>query len=354
MAMTYVPYGATTPSFDLDVETFALQTAGAYRLYSDHDKDDDDQVSSAYETKLEELEGLEPQTEVDKWETLLLSIPNTPSELNLGANYQFEKTDQKHRMGDLLKSCFQIYKKKYPNVATHNQHDTPSFYQWLDSLPEMERIAMMADSLKEFGGRAIDKIKVRNYDFSQHNLKPSLVKAFLRGVKYLDQTSRKDYRVRIAPGVAQYRGKPFSTVQMRTVFSGAGFGIWVMSPKGKMYAGSHVLGEFHHSSFLSGTSVRCGGEIRANNGKFEFLSAKSGHYMPSLEHLAWSIEILLKQGMDLTNTRVAVWSKTDRGVRLPTAREFLANKSLYNAWGEFKPAEMARIQQGDFSGFASI
>ena len=196
------------------------------------------------------------------------------------------------------------------------------FYEWLDRLPEFERIVMIANSLRKQGGASAG---------SHHNLKPSLVRAFIKGVKYLDQASRPDYRVILQNGSAHYRGDPFTTFDMRTVFSGPG---WVMSPSGQMYAGPHMCGGIHHSSFLAGAPVQSAGEIRANRGKIEFISAKSGHYMLTAEHLAWAIETLGAHQVDLSGTHVAVWprSEGDGRVHLVSAPEFLRSSSQYNAW----------------------
>jgi hypothetical protein len=321
-----------------DPASFAQQvseSSGGYAPYSPAVN------STGYVDYMESLEEGRPLDEHQRWERLIDAAP----ELSLKPNYILEEADKKHRMGDLLKACYDVYNEKFPGASRGAASKAPGFYEWLDGLPEFERIVMIGNSLRKQGGAPAG---------SHHNLKPSLVRAFLKGVKYLDQASRRDYRVTFQNGVGHYRGDLFTTFEMRTVFSGPGFGIWVMSPSGEMYAGPHLYGGFHHSSFLAGAPVRSAGEIRANRGKIEFISAKSGHYMPTADHLAWAIETLGTHQVDLTGTRVAVWPRSggDGRVRLVSAQEFLRNSSQYNAWGTFTRDELGRIQRGEFGGFA--
>jgi hypothetical protein len=293
--------------------------------------------AAGYMNYMESLEVGRPVGEHERWERMLEWVP----ELSLKPNYILEEMDKKHRMGDLLKACYDVYNEKFPGASSGQ---VPGFYEWLDGLPEFERIVMIGNSLRKQGDVPAG---------SHLNLKPSLVRAFLKGVRYLDQASRPDYRVTFQNGVAQYHGDLFTTFDMRTVFSGPGFGIWVMSPSGEMYAGPHLYGGFHHSSFLAGAPVRSAGEIRANRGKIEFISAKSGHYMPTAEHLAWTLETLCAQQVDLSGTRVAVWPKHggDTRVRLVSVQQFLQNGAQYNAWGAFTRDELGRIQRGEFGSF---
>jgi hypothetical protein len=79
---------------------------------------------------------------------------------------------------------------------------------------------------------------------------------------------------------------------METVFSGKGFGIWVMNKRGRLFVGNHKKGLIHHSSFLAGGDVLCGGEMVARDGKIRVLTNKSGHYQPTMDHLVWALRVL--------------------------------------------------------------
>lgn len=323
--------------FTLDPITFVEQinpSGGDSELYRPP-------KSSGYLDYMESLEDGRPLDEHRRWEKLIEAAP----EPGVKSTYILEQMDTTHRMGDLLKACYEVYNEKFPGDDGGGLDKAPGFFEWLNGLGEFERIVMIGNSLRKQGTVPAG---------SQPNLKPSLVRAFVSGVKYLDQVSRPDYRVTFQNGMAHYRGDPLTTFDMRTLFSGPGFGIWVMSPSGEMYAGPHMHGGFHHASYLAGAPVRSAGEIRANCGKIEFLSARSGHYMPTAEHLAWTVEMLGLQQVDLSGTHVAVWPRSgdDGRVRMVSAQEFLRNGSRYNAWGTFTHDELGRIQRGEFESFA--
>jgi hypothetical protein len=138
--------------------------------------------------------------------------------------------------------------------------------------------------------------------------------------------------------MAKLNNLPLDTREMRTVFSGTGFAIWVQSPKDHFYAGNHVTGQFHHSSFLSGAGVKCGGELVASQGVIKLISAKSGHYQPSKTHFANAIRTLGHMGVNLDTLSVVVWLDKDGMPSLLSAVEFLKNPNPYETWGNGKIA----------------
>ena len=70
-----------------------------------------------------------------------------------------------------------------------------------------------------------------------------------------------------------------------THFSGKGWAIFVVSPEGKLYGGSHKAAKHHHSSFLGGGMVLAAGEMACYDGIPRFITAKSGHYAPTPENM---------------------------------------------------------------------
>ena len=73
-----------------------------------------------------------------------------------------------------------------------------------------------------------------------------------------------------------------------------------MDENGNFYASKiQSVGEFHHSSLLSGEPVSAAGEIKVNEGVLEVLSDKSGHYQPSLEYTQQAIQQLGRDGIDV-------------------------------------------------------
>lgn len=87
---------------------------------------------------------------------------------------------------------------------------------------------------------------------------------------------------------------PLSTEKMVTHFSGPGKAIFVMGAAGNIHVSSHVVGNRHHSSLLAGDDVACAGELQATAGILEWLSNKSGHYMPKVSHLLQVLHVLQK------------------------------------------------------------
>ena len=145
-------------------------------------------------------------------------------------------------------------------------------------------------------------------------------------VAYLDEKGRRDYEIVARDGrVFSVQGKPFHTGNLRTEFAGRGWAIFVMSPKGKVYAHSHHTGKFHHSSFLSGFPVASAGEIAVDRGIVRAVTAKSGHYQPSIEMFKRMLEWLQAGGVNLW--KVAVKPKPhDRDAKWNPAYLVLKNE----------------------------
>lgn len=93
---------------------------------------------------------------------------------------------------------------------------------------------------------------------------------------------------------------PLDTKNMVTHFSGPGKAIFVMSQSGNIHVDSHVVGHRHHSSLLAGAPVACGGELEVSNGTLKWLSNKSGHYAPNVDHLLQILHVLQKKFVPLT------------------------------------------------------
>ncbi len=93
---------------------------------------------------------------------------------------------------------------------------------------------------------------------------------------------------------------PLDTTRMVTHFSGPGYAIYVMSKEGNIHVSSHSVGHRHHSSLLAGGNVAGAGELKAINGWLAYLSNKSGHYRPNLDHLIQTLHQLDKHGVPMT------------------------------------------------------
>lgn len=68
---------------------------------------------------------------------------------------------------------------------------------------------------------------------------------------------------------------------------------------------------FFHSSYLSGTRVLCAGDCIVRNGQIESITNASGHYKPPAETLAYVIETLRQNGVDVSELRVGTMEDND-------------------------------------------
>ena len=84
-------------------------------------------------------------------------------------------------MGDLLEGCFKEYLRKNPG-----DQEGKDFYHWLDAMPDLERVMMVANA-----DRAGKESAGMMRGSQTGNIKPSMVKAFMKGVAYLDRAGRR-------------------------------------------------------------------------------------------------------------------------------------------------------------------
>ncbi|MEO9932149.1 calmodulin-binding protein [Rhodopirellula bahusiensis] len=237
--------------------------------------------------------------------------------------YGLEKLDGQHRTSDLLLRCLVAYRSVQPPQP---------FFEWLSSLGEFGVIAQIRRAgMLHIQGRA---------SRDDGNIYPSEVKQLLNRVAYLDSKARGRYRVDRSNELLWQNGSAFDTAAMRTHFSGLGWAIFVLSPRGVFYTGSHVVGQFHHSSFLQGRPVKGAGEWKVEKGKLKLITAKSGHYQPQKCHFIACLESL-RPMLQMYGTRVTVFPETgsssekSKSVTIE-AEKFLRESENYSIW---KPRE---------------
>ena len=106
---------------------------------------------------------------------------------------------------------------------------------------------------------------------------------------------RECYRVQFdARGLAiNIDNSPFTTRGYETAFAGDGWAVFVVDPFGKLYARSHQVGYFHHSTFLAGRPVAAAGEILSDDtGKIRFITAKTGHYKAGVDEMTRLVNLI--------------------------------------------------------------
>jgi len=121
------------------------------------------------------------------------------------------------------------------------------------------------------------------------------------GVRYFDEAGREQFRL-VVDNQGRLRnasdGRLFDTTSGVSAHNGAGRAVFVMDTNGNLYASNyHAVGDFHHSSFLSGGDVASAGEITVRDGVMEGLNNSSGHYRPTPSHHYQARDELLSQGV---------------------------------------------------------
>lgn len=131
---------------------------------------------------------------------------------------------------------------------------------------------------------------------------------FAQRVTYLSPEQREEYRVEIAGGVFRWveSGELVHTGSMTTHVSGKGHAIWVCSADRRFYSADHVVGSFHHSSFLSGLPVMGAGEWAIDQGRLVAISNRTGHYKAGFQELFRVMLRLSADGVDMSSV-VVFW-----------------------------------------------
>jgi hypothetical protein len=135
-------------------------------------------------------------------------------------------------------------------------------------------------------------------------------------VTNLDEAGREAYAV-AGSGSFTRGGAAFDTGSDYSKFMGGSWAIFVMSKDGQLYAGSHKVGLFHHSSFLSGGEVAGAGEMKASGGRITALTNKSGHYKPTGAEMMQVFAELQSRGVNLASVDYFHIGKNFHGAPTP-------------------------------------
>ena len=163
--------------------------------------------------------------------------------------------------------------------------------------------------------RKIQKIEPTEADIQAILNGKDLFQLFDEKVAYLGEIARKRYELHFYPdgkGSAFVKRRaadsikyvPFNTRFERTNRAGTGTAIFVVPPDKKLYAGTHIPGKFHHSSFLSGGAVLGGGEMRTDDdGYITLLSNVTGHYKIEEAQEKIMLEFFKDKGVNLDKVK---------------------------------------------------
>jgi hypothetical protein len=169
-------------------------------------------------------------------------------------------------------------------ISEKNKFETSKYY-WLEMLDPQHRHGQELSPLwVKWIQDDTAGYKSSFWDYIGTNSHPKYAEI---EVKYFPEKAMNyqdnKYEVHFEGGILKdYQGNPVTTPKVHsTVFSGEGWAIFVCSASAKLYIGSHIAGEQHHSSFLGGGAVSGAGEIAVVNGRIRLITCKSGHYKPS-------------------------------------------------------------------------
>lgn len=138
--------------------------------------------------------------------------------------------------------------------------------------------------------------------------------------------------------------QPLDTRLMVTANMGPGYAIYVMSETGNIHVSSHSVGDRHHSSLLAGSNVAGAGEMKVITGDLKWISNKSGHYFPEVEHFMQTLHSIQKKGVNLGGVKVSFLFQggPPRGAPYASVAEFLAAKQAEGV-PDYEYAKLLRV-----------
>jgi hypothetical protein len=197
----------------------------------------------------------------------LLHLGDSKSENARDKNYWLEFYDKKHRPGFLLHSYWVQWLND--QAACYSM----SFWDWLEQQEQKKPTVSASVNVNTGLGDPMN-------------------------VRYLNSYERQKYAEQFRFGLIwDCNDKEYDTNLEVTAFSGKGWAIFVMDEKNTLYAGSHIVGRFHHSSFLAGKPAKAAGELICTKGKLAVITGKSGHYRPGENELLAAVKVMVTAGV---------------------------------------------------------
>jgi len=184
---------------------------------------------------------------------------------------------------------------RYATESTEGSKDLPSILQNGERWVAEGRIA------------SIDLYMIKHFGWAQADVDKYVHQKQKAVVSYLGDEEREAFKLQCGPTVTQGPAKTvFDTSNMFSKHSGKGFGIYVMSKHGEVYADQHKVGLFHHSSFLAGGDVAAAGELKVSAGTVRHVTNKTGHYKAGSEELWQLLDEFKRCGVGLGSIGVTL------------------------------------------------
>ena len=153
--------------------------------------------------------------------------------------------------------------------------------------------------------KSVDEYMIKFFGWSQDDVDKYWNQGKALKVHKMDEEERSSYVLYGGSSLKQgVSDQAYDTSKMFSKHSGAGFGIFVMANDGTFYADQHKVGLFHHSTFLAGGDVACGGEIKIVSGAVKVITNKTGHYRSGDVNLWQALDELKSRGVSLGGIEV--------------------------------------------------
>jgi hypothetical protein len=224
-------------------------------------------------------------------------------------DYEISFNPENNKYGFRAKRGDSVYGAALYQWLNDNRHANTPFFVWLEGHYVCTGVS---DQRIEDGNYTESSGHVNYYRADEELSEKTSMIAAHNGLLWVYQIV-SDGGVDIRLYDTQHVGGTIKTAQKEA---------YVWSRDGLIFAGEHIGGQFHHSSFLSGRKVRCAGMINVSSGKVKLVDNDSGHYKPQTRHLRNFAQFLDRQNVFLANARVI--DKSTKPDTRVSFEEFLA------------------------------
>ena len=173
----------------------------------------------------------------------------------------------------------------------YEDEDSVPFFLWLEAQP----ISTSED--KEGMQSSVNYVRSDEGVLPTNRFEKLKVIEFRAGVLYGKRLDRNG-DVATVCDTSAYAGK-----------LGAGKAAYVWSLSRDFFIAEHVGHKMHHSTFVSGSTVRCAGMVQIVQGKITYLDTHSGHYKPSEQNLLKFVNYLRQRDAFRSGAKIVVLNK---------------------------------------------
>jgi len=210
----------------------------------------------------------------------------------MSTTYRAEAIDPRHRYGSHFRALFKAWQQ--------NKHIKDSFNEWVSKLEQGLNVPGMTTDLVKLARETTP-------------------------VTYLDANQRKEYLMKVEADadssnrITTQHLPPNYTTDVEHEHPQ----IFVIDPNDQVYVGTYNRGTFHHSSLVSAGATKGAGEFYLTKGVLTLITSKSGHYWPSEDAILSTLEILEKNGIDLSKVKFTLVTEGEPDHTFSSAKEYM-------------------------------